>query len=428
MPETLTTKELARLFESVLEVTIYDAGCLGEITREQLKAISEKDRQFGGMEAALVQVKVPTREMKRILPIFRSLLREFVDKDTDRIGNGLVDLAGGMPTPKMLDYVRKLIRAAAVLGSIRTAELLIGWIQGEPVRYRSVNVLNGINIDQPLKLQEGLHIYRLPTSEYELAAHLPTVSLDVQEPHPLLGCVVLSIEYEAVPALYLPSNVKTALKNSNPIWARGQIENISIDSFCEAMSLACGGCVRWKFSWKEFGEVREFLNAISEATLTDVPFFTGATNFSQENFEHAREIYDLRNATRENNPSLDTTIRRWIKSKSRHSLFADQLIDLRIALEALYLDRTEGELRFRLASYGAWHVSQNFEERKRNFQTLMNAYALASNAVHGGNVKKNDKNNKLLENAQRLCREGILKRLEEERKPEWNDLIMGEKQ
>ena len=42
-----------------------------------------------------------------------------------------------------------------------------------------------------------------------------------------------------------------------------------------------------------------------------------------------------------------------------------------------------------------------------------------------GNVKKNDKNNKLLENAQRLCREGILKRLEEETKPEWNDLIMG---
>ena len=384
MPELPTTEELAKLFEAVLEVTIYDDERSGEITREQFKAISERDKQFGRRDARLVQIKVPTQEMKRILPIFRSLFGEFVDNETDCIGNRLVSLAGGMPTPKLRDYVQILIRAATVLGGKRTAELLIGWIQGEPVRYRSVYVINGIIIDQPLNLQEGLYIHRLPRSENKLAAHLPMVSLDMRGIHPLLGRVVLSIECEAVPALYLPSDEKTALKNSNPTWARGQIENFSVDSFCEAMSLACGGCVRWKFSWKEFGEVREFLNGISEATLTDVPFFTGETNFSQENFKHAREIYDLRNARRENNPSLDTTIRRWIKSKSRHSLFADQLIDLRIALEALYLDSTEGELRFRLASYGAWHVSQNFDERKRNFQTLMNAYALASNAVHGG--------------------------------------------
>ena len=336
-------------------------------------------------------------------------------------------MAGGIVTPKLFEYVKILIRAAAVLGGERTAELLISWVQGKPVRYRSISVLKGLTIEQPLTLKEGLHVFQLPKSSNELAMHLPAMGLSMHSLDSMLGGVILSIECEAEPALYFPSKEETTINISEHTWAGGHIDNLSVDSFCEAMSLACGGCVRWKFNWRDFGEVQEFLSAYSGASWTDIPIFSGATSFSQENFEHAREIHNLRSARGKINPSLDTAIRRWIKSKSSHSSFTDQLIDLRIGLEALYLEETGAELRFRLASHGAWHVSENFEERKRNFQTLKQSYSLASNAVHGGNIKKNDNNEKLFENAQRLCREGILKRLEEKTKPNWNDLIMGNK-
>ncbi len=269
-------------------------------------------------------------------------------------------------------------------------------------------------------------MYQLPQSSNEIAAYLPAMSLDMHGLHALLGRVGLSIECEAGPALFSPSKGEPFSNSMKHTWAGGEIENLSVDGFCEAMFLACGGCVRWEFSWRDFGDVREFLSVYGGTSFTNVPIWTNASGFTQENLEHAREIHNLRNARRESKPGLDTAVRRWIKSKSSESSFSDQLIDLRIALEALYLDNTEGELRFGLASHGAWHISQSTDERKQNFQTLLQTYKLASSAVHGGDVKTNDKNKTLLENAQTLCQKGIMKRLKEKVDPKWNELIMGD--
>ena len=123
--------------------------------------------------------------------------------------------------------------------------------------------------------------------------------------------------------------------------------------------------------------------------------------------------------------SIDTSINRWIRSKLTHSAFVDQLIDLRIALESLYLDDTHGELRFRLASYGTWHIGESFEERKMIYLTLKEAYNLSSKAVHSGEASFNDNNKQLLQEAQQICRRGILKRLKENAKPDWEELILG---
>ena len=427
MSEMPTKKELARLLDAVAHQTIFDAGRSGKFTREQLRVVSQNDKQTGGLVASGARAVVPKNQLDHILPIFRNLLSRFVNNETDRIGNGLVNLAGGIPEPTLVEYVQILIRASAVLGGERAAELLIGWVQDEPVKYQTISLLNGVTIDHPLILQEGLQMYQLPQSSNQLAAHLPAMSLDMHGIHAMLGRVALSIECEAGPALYLPSKGESASSDSKHIWAGGKIDNLSVESFCEAMSLACGSGVRWQFGWRDFGDVREFLIVSGGTSFTNVPLWTDVFGFTQENFEHAREIHSLRNAREKNKPGLDTAIRRWIKSKSSESSFSDQLIDLRIALEALYLDNTEGELRFRLASHGAWYISQDVVERKQNFQTLLQTYKLASNAVHGGDVKTNDKNKSLLENAQSLCQEGIMRRLREKSDPKWNDLIMGEK-
>ena len=283
-----------------------------------------------------------------------------------------------------------------------------------------------VTIDKPLTLEEGVRLYQLPQSSNEIASHLPAMSLDMHGFRAMVGRVALSIEGEAGPALYLPSKAASNSRNVEHIWAGGQIENLSVDSFCEAMSLACGGSIRWQFGWRDFGEISEFLDVYGGASFTNVPHFTNSTVFTQDQFECAREIHNLRNAKGSNKGGLDTAVRRWIKSKSSESSFSDQLIDLRIALEALYLDNTEGELRFRLASHGAWHISESAEERKANFQTLLQVYKLASSAVHGSNVKNNEKNKTLLEDTQILCLKGIMKRMREQEDPKWSDMIMGD--
>ena len=104
----------------------------------------------------------------------------------------------------------------------------------------------------------------------------------------------------------------------------------------------------------------------------------------------------------------------------------DCFIELRVALEALYLRKGDmGELKFRLATYGAWHLGSNFDERRRYHTTISRMYNLASKAVHTGEIENKPGTLDILTDTQNLCREGILKRLKEKEKPKWEDMILG---
>ena len=152
MSEIPTKQELTKLLDIIAQLTIYDAGRSGKLTCEQLRSASKRDKLQGGMVAASARAVLPKTQLDQIVPIFRNLLGSFVDNETDRIGNGLVNLAGGIPEPPLGDFVQILIRASAVLGGERVAELLVGWVQGKPVKYQAISLLNGVTIDQPLRV------------------------------------------------------------------------------------------------------------------------------------------------------------------------------------------------------------------------------------------------------------------------------------
>ena len=103
----------------------------------------------------------------------------------------------------------------------------------------------------------------------------------------------------------------------------------------------------------------------------------------------------------------------------------DKFIDLRIALEALYLERLEGEMGFRLATYGAWHLGRSLAERREYRAVLRKAYQVSSKAVHSGELSNTEQTRDLLAQAQDLCRRGILRRLGEKQKPKWENIILG---
>ena len=98
---------------------------------------------------------------------------------------------------------------------------------------------------------------------------------------------------------------------------------------------------------------------------------------------------------------------------------------MRIALEALYLGDNSPEVSFRLATRGAWHLGTAVGERRHIYDTLRETHGLSSKAVHANKVVENKKNRTLLGEAQDLCRRGILKRLDEDGEPKWNDIILG---
>ena len=420
-------EEIIKSLDAVVKQTTFDIRNSGTFTSAQLRAIYERDKLHGSQSATFATPNIPEGPLMELAERLRPLLHKYIDPESNRIGNGLVDLMGGQPQPTIAEFARILVRAAAILGSRRVTQLLYGWIQGEPLHYWANNLLSGVTIAQSLALSEGIRITSLPNSSPELLAVLPSYLLNLypQSFGGFLGGVMLSIDCKAEPALYKPSKSEELQSNMQHIWAQGKFPEISSDALCEAISLACNGCVRWKLSWRDHGELQEFNPGFSSMSYADVPDWETATHLSQQQLEQAREIYLELHAGRKKRTRLDTAIRRWMRSKRSNASSLDQSIDLRIALEALYLESDAGEMRFRLATNGAWHLGIDFAERSDYYNTLRRAYDLASKAVHASEVKFTREDQDLLATAQDACRKGILKRLKEKEKPDWNELILG---
>jgi len=351
-------------------------------------------------------------------------LQAHIEPETRRIGTGLVALMGGAldsAEPTVTDFARTFLRAAAFLGSARAVEILRGWLVGEPYRYRMKLLLVGVRCEKPLALEEGVRVTQLPKGGYaaDLAPHLPD-SLDSGETDVLrlMGRTVLSIDGTAAPALYRPTRVNSDEPDWNlrQIWAGGRIPCLTTNKWrqrlTEALSLASDHCVDWTHDWRDVGDLAAFHFGSGHSwTVGWSP--RDSVLLQQEHLEAARDIDVQRHARTKSAKALDMAIKRWVGSKSPTATLPDRYIDLRIALEVLYLPRSRSELRFRLALMGAWHLGADFEERRRYYDILKRAYDFGSAAVHTGAVKDTRATRDTLAAAQRACRKGILKRLAE---------------
>ena len=425
MTNKSTLEEFSRHLSFIANQSIYDAGRSGKFSATQLRSVHHQDKLRSGATALSATPETPKDIFEAFVETCRSTLREYINQETDRIGNGIVNLIGGIPQPTAAVFARKLILAAAILGAERTTGLLFGWINGEPLNYQMKALLTGVSIDQSLRLLEGIEITELPKSSNELMPLLPPLSMHSHGILELLGQVVLSIDCRAGPALYLPVEGEDQSNSFAHTWANGKIPDLSLDSFCEALSLACGHCVRWRQHWRDVGDLQIFADAFSGIGFTDVPRWGATVPLTHEHLECARKIHLMRHPPNQRKASLDTAIRRWMNSNKSELSVTDKFIELRIALESLYLEDPDGEFGFRLATYAAWHLGEAWKERKDFHDIFRKTYRLASDAVHGRLVEDKDSHKVLLQDAQALCNKGILKRLYEKQTPIWNELILG---
>ena len=373
---------------------------------------SESSRLF----FELFRPKLSDPSINRLATQLRSLLVRFISSDTDRIGNGLFALMGGpgnLREPTIVEFAQTLLKPATVLGPDRVIDLLSGWVAGEPLRFHKCSLLEGVEIERELRLPEGISLTKLSKSSTDLPAWLPFhIGTSKSE---YLGRVVMSINCEMSPAIYTPSVKNTWKLSDKPqesfAYASRKIPNLSPDSFCESLSLACNHYVQWQLNCLDYGELGLFGNTFSGASYK-APSWAPKFLMSQMELELARSIH-LERYSDSNKRGLDIAIRRWMNSKKRRS-HEDKMIDLRIALEALYLKDGQGELSYRMAMSCAWHLGPTYESRHSYFKKLRDLYKIASKAVHGRGIKYTPKNKSILADAQEICRVGILKRLKED--------------
>ena len=356
------------------------------------------------------------------------VLAEFVHTGTGRIGNGLFLLLGGPGTwahPTVAEFARTLIRGAVGFGAQQVAALLLGWASGEPLRFRISALLEGADIDEELQLADGIRIWKLPKSSADLPASLPFFQMAATVTD-FIGGVVMSMDCEMSPSLYLPDEDEVgrmSYRRGEFRMVSGKVPKLSPDTFCESVSLACNGCVDWFVRWRDFGSLEAFTYT-SSGVGWKIRSGAHETKVSQASLNEALKIHHARHGGGGPKESLELAMRRWIRSK-RSATDLDKLIELRIALEAMYEIGGLNEKGFRIATYGAWHLGKTFEQRHAFRETLRKAYSDSSSAVHGGKLKYAAKDPKLVSSAQDICRKGILKRLEETERPKWDELILG---
>ena len=453
-------QRLKELLDSVLGQTTFDLGTGESVSPVQLRGIFDRNLWAAedSLRARKAQPVISDGSLPQLSSHLRLFLKDYVDSKRDSIGlalpagpsfrklnaqkNGLYSIEW---VSTVEDLAKALTKGAAVLGTERVAELFSSWLKGEPVKYKTTAMINALDVRGSFSLTNGIRLEPLPLATDSLPANLPRrQDMPAKE---YLGRPILSIESTASPPLFRPS--------TDPMRQNVQAfsePDVDVAIVCEALSLESNSFVDAAFYWNDYEELWAFslsdenlcwssgnarVRGRPKPTGSRTSSHTGVTTLLPKgerltlNSTDSQFYLTLKALESSNSKKIRVAITRWIMSKDFEKNQVDKFIDLRIALESLYLhnignEKYRGEMRLRLSLFGAWHLGTNFEERREIQKNLKRAYDEASRAVHGGEFDDDTTEiQKLLSDAQDLCRRGILKLLMEGPPPDWGDLILG---
>ena len=400
----------------------------------------------------LLQLVAPSEKSRDRMRYFEEILEEYEVLSDGCVGHSLGGVLSGyhegrrthdapdeeVGVCETAELWRYLVIDACLNTPRKTAAKLSKWAEGTHVGFETRLLLSGIRVAESSISSDGVTVEKLPDRSENMNCWLPVNSgIGLRD---YLGRTIVRIPCTISPGLWKPRKV-TKICSGLPTtsweipveikvgWALGKG---SIEELCTAMSVACNAVIEAPMSWLDYGALAHFDelygSAISKSGKGGPLRWSG--NDSELTREMLRESMMLYRNIRDRqiDPEVKIAIKFWSNSKFEKLDFPERLIYLRIALEALLLGKNDrGELKFRLATHGAWYTGHNREERRDTYNTLKKFYDVASEAVHTGDVgKKRWKNAvELLKRSQEICRAVIKKRVKSKTKPNWDDIIFG---
>ena len=335
------------------------------------------------------------------------------------------------------DFTRILVRATALLGVDQVAAILSDWFVDRPIGYKTNVIVRGIDVSSPLKLAGAVELSNVDCDTYGMFPQLPSdiVRLfgDIER-RSLIGTTRIAMNrlLECRSPLFKPESRKAA--SNSPLDEFDQLNEWSrLEAVCQAFSLVANASVVPIVRWHDYGDLMAFNTG--KLSFGTVPYrypsdwhpLNPTVGLSESEARSAWNLVDRLDMLATIPLGLYQPTQRWMNSKRTNRPLEDRLIELRIALEALFLDGNDsGELSYRLALRAALRLGPDQQQRLEYFDRIRRFYNLASRAVHGGFVKDGDKSEDLLVRAQDICRREILRRLREGKSPDWNDIVFGE--
>ena len=325
--------------------------------------------------------------------------------------------------------------------------------------FQQVSLVDGMRIETEIQIFEGAKLVPLPSlnttrTTDEVLRYLPGFPFNafVDQADSFFGKTLLIIEQPGFSIFHEPpqqifkqgtqvSDLPFQVEEHDVKFRNRKEINAFIKSFFQVLSLVCNSSVYiHHLGW--FLAADKSVQGRGGAIRTRDPFwerrpFVDSTKVEQTEIDKAKRYYKILDTPNSSIAErLQIPISRWIKSKTEDNP-VDKMIDLGIALEALYLSEGTKEqltLQFRLRA--AWHLAKDKEQRKALMKEFKAIYDWRSTVVHTGTLPKKGSGKKkkpytqeevreFITRAQDLCRDSIMKILEDGKFPDWNNLILG---
>jgi len=396
----------------------------------------------------------------KLLDFIKTELGLFINEDRVLLGTFIVlnGLGNGVTLNELLEKLLKVAIFEGIEGAVSAFERCT--IKDASVSFEFIVLLEGITLEAEVEVFKGVRLVPLPSTGG--VHHLPRClgSLPPTDSSRFFRKTLFIVEYSISPLFSKPyiqtnTDVKNTIDQYHKLRENFLVEvkggkfpeyanstfTVFHQKFCQALSLACNSGIKYAIGWN-FLPANELLN-INTTNARSFSSYTGPfgdpIKVGDAQIEEAKRLYEILVDTASNTTSkigkeLQIAINRWIQSKTNRN-DVDKMIDLRIAFESLYLPKDNIEqLSFQFRLRAAWHLGKGKIDRSILIDEFKAIYILCSKAVHNGEVPKRIKIRKgesvptseFIPRAQDLCRQSIIKILEDGEFPDWNNLILGE--
>ena len=290
------------------------------------------------------------------------------------------------------------------------------------------------SIEEPIELAPGIGLFGLSSQSSDLPDILPVRGGTSPDPDRFAGKAVLSIRTKVRPRFLRPSvagghrahqgdelQQEEALLQGEPVDLHDLLRSLALCSMSRTYR-----SVEWchvdpddPCSIRQYGPLRRWSDEI------DLP----PPVVSEAQLAEVLDLYrDLQGFESNHVETLRISLDRWNRSL-REKRLEDQIIDLAIAFECMYLHDNDGELTYRLALRVAHHLGASLQEREKYRDGIRDFYKARSGVVHRGSVAaKNQQQFTSLaasvSEVQKWFRKGVGRIIADGCIPDWEKLIV----
>ena len=371
-----------------------------------------------------------------LLSFLRIALQDYIHED--RIHTAAFAVHGGFENGFPIDcLMTKLLELAVVLGPYETAARFVDALGDTPCELQAFTLLGRVKIDQPFQLYDGVRIEILPEDSQAMPGYLPMFHFDQGLVERFRGGALLIVDALVTPQFMNPLKVMShPLDSGLPFHYahRGRdVADFDAMEFCNALSLASKTRVFPSIDWQYLphDEVANCWGVGGGYSRMHDPYPNRRTQIAHEQIREAKTVYEsLTGMAPDSRTRLAVPIDRLIESWGGKRDI-DQIIDLAIALESLYLPEYDTEMGYRLRNRGARFLESELPQRQELAAQLKAFYGVRSKAVHSGKIPDTHKvgirrvrTGDLIGMTQELCLRSI-RQVIDDGFPDWETLELG---